>query len=115
MVGLHATSNMNRIRFKYIFITIFFCFFNQVRTTNDVEGWHIHMAKHAGLKTCATGLNLYILFEVLYEEAVQVKPSKLFRLLKLYALSLYDYIFSCRYVNSHVVAGAHFKEREENL
>jgi hypothetical protein len=43
-----------------------------VRTTNDVEGWHTHLANHAGLSISSKGLNLYILLEVLYEEAIQV-------------------------------------------
>ena len=43
-----------------------------MRTTNDVEGWHTHLANHAGLSISSKGLNLYILLEVLYEEAIQV-------------------------------------------
>ncbi|EFX61650.1 hypothetical protein DAPPUDRAFT_338577 [Daphnia pulex] len=47
-------------------------FMQEVRTTNDVEGWHTHLANHAGLRISSRGLNLYILLEVLNEEAVQV-------------------------------------------
>ena len=43
-----------------------------MRTTNDVEGWHTHLANHARLSISSKGLNLYILLEVLYEEAIQV-------------------------------------------
>lgn len=37
-------------------------------TTKDIS----FLVEDAGLKTCTTGLNLYILFEVLHEEAIQV-------------------------------------------
>ena len=44
----------------------------QVRTTNDVKGWHTHLTNHAGLNISSKGLNLYILLKFLYEEAIQV-------------------------------------------
>ena len=44
----------------------------QVRTTNDVKGWHTHLPNHAGLSISSKGLNLYILPKFLYEEAIQV-------------------------------------------
>ncbi|EFX63123.1 hypothetical protein DAPPUDRAFT_335907 [Daphnia pulex] len=47
-------------------------FMQEVRTTNDVEVWHTHLANHADLRIYSRGLNLYILLEVLNEEAVQV-------------------------------------------
>ena len=43
-----------------------------MRTTNDVKGWHTHLANHAGLSISSKGLNLYILLKFLYEEAIQV-------------------------------------------
>ena len=43
-----------------------------MRTTNDVKGWHTHLANHAGLSISSKGLNLYILLKFLYEEVIQV-------------------------------------------
>ncbi|EFX78707.1 hypothetical protein DAPPUDRAFT_105073 [Daphnia pulex] len=45
---------------------------DNVRTTNDVEGWHTHLANHACLKISSRGLNLYTLLEVLYDDAIKV-------------------------------------------
>ncbi len=36
------------------------------------KGWHTQLAAHAGQKSCPSGLSLYLLLEVLYEEAVRV-------------------------------------------
>ena len=43
----------------------------QIRTKNDVEGWHLHLCSHAGQKYFISWLNLYLLIEVLYLEAQQ--------------------------------------------
>ncbi|EFX60941.1 hypothetical protein DAPPUDRAFT_122704, partial [Daphnia pulex] len=47
----------------------------KVRTTNDVEGWHNHLHNHAGQKYSYNGLNMYLLFDVLNLEALQVDKN----------------------------------------
>ena len=51
---------------KYFFSSFFW------RKGWHVEGWHTQLAAHAGQRSCAFGLNLYLLLDVLYEEAVRV-------------------------------------------
>jgi hypothetical protein len=46
-----------------------------VRTTNDVEGWYSHLHNHAGQKYSFNGLNMYLVLDVLYCEAVHVDKN----------------------------------------
>ena len=44
----------------------------QVQTTNDVEVWTNQLHNYAGQKYSYNGLNMYLLFDVLNSEALQV-------------------------------------------
>ena len=76
LVCLHAKGNWKLVIY-ILKITISYesYIYLQVRTTNDVEGWHNNLHNHASQKYNYNGLNLYLVLDVLYCEALQVEKT----------------------------------------
>ena len=76
LVCFHAKGNWKLVIY-ILKITISYesYIYLQVRTTNDVEGWHNNLHNHASQKYNYNGLNLYLVLDVLYCEALQVEKT----------------------------------------
>ena len=77
LVCLHAKGNWKLVIYILNDFTISYesYIYLQMRTTNDVEGWHNNLHNHAGQKYNYNGLNLYLVLDVLYCEALQVEKT----------------------------------------